>query len=265
MKKGSMFRQVLGVVLGGMVCLTAGAADNEKRYELKVGDFSHLIVDDSFNVEYRSDDSKAGMAEFTTTPDIADKIIFENNKKGKLTVQKAFYEGEEMRIGLPTITVYSRFLKDIRNCGDSTVRAIDARPTIELKATVIGNGRLVMRNIECSKFDGSIKTGNGTLVIEGKCEDATLSNTGTGAIQADNLESKNVSCHFFGTGTTGCWATDELKVKGVAGKLYYRNKPARIRNYSMGVKIYSLDGKEWTGEEGEAAEATPESAASGTK
>lgn len=246
--------KVLGL-LACVSCLAVGASGQDKHYELKVGDFSQLVVDDGFNVEYRSDDKKAGIAEFTTTPEIADKIIFENNKKGKLVVQKAFYEGEEMRIGLPIITVYSRFLKDLKNCGDSTVRAIDPRPTIELKASVIGNGRLVVRNVECSKFDGSIKTGNGTLVVEGKCEDATLSNTGTGAIQADNLEAKNVSCHFFGTGTTGCWATDELKVKGVmAGKLYYRNKPDRIRNYSMGVKIYSLDGKEWTGEEYNTAE-----------
>ena len=248
--KGNLVKTILPVVMMAAMFLFADAADKEKHYELKVGDFSQLVVDDSFNVEYRSDNDKAGLAEFSTTPQIADKIIFENNKKGKLTLQKAFYEGEEMRIGLPTITVYSRFLKEVKNCGDSTVRAIDMRPTIELKAVVIGNGRLVMRNIECSKFDGSIKTGNGTLVVEGKCEDAVLSNTGTGAIQADNLEAKNVSCHFFGTGTTGCWATDELKVKGVmAGKLYYRNKPERIRNYSMGVKIYSLVCKEWTGEE----------------
>ena len=40
-----------------------------------------------------------------------------------------------------------------------------------------------------------------------------------------------------------------LSVKGVMkGKLYYRGKPERIRNFSVGVKIYNLEGTEWTGE-----------------
>lgn len=239
---------VTGVIAAVMCCVAMGA-DNVKSYHVNVGDFSQLEVEDGFNVEYRSDDDKAGTAEFSTTKDIADKIIFENNKKGKLSIQKAFYEGDEMASNLPVITVYSKFIKDIRNCGDSTVRATEVRPTIEIKGSVVGNGRLVLRNIDCSKFSGAIKTGNGTLVVEGKCDEAVLSNTGTGAIQADNLEAKNVSCHFFGTGTTGCWATKLLKIKGMmAGKLYYRDEPERIKNYSMGVKIYSLDGREWTGE-----------------
>lgn len=238
-----------------MICVGAGmlpmrGSDKVKHYDLNVGEFSQLEVVDGFNVEYRSDNDKAGMAEFSTTPDVADKIIFENNKKGKLSIKKAFYEGDDMKVGLPTITVYSKFVKDIRNCGDSTVRALDVRPTIEIKASVVGNGRLVLRDIDCSKFDGAIKTGNGTLVVDGKSDEVSLSNTGTGAIQADNLEGKNVSCHFFGTGSTGCWPTKVLKIKGVmAGKLYYRGHPEKIKNYSMGVKIYSLDdGKEWTGE-----------------
>ena len=151
---------------------------------------------------------------------------------------------------LPTIKVYSRFLKSITNNGDSTVRALEVRPTMEMNATVVGNGRLVVRDVDCSKFSGSIKTGNGTLVVTGKCAEAVLSNTGTGAIQADNLRAGNVSCRFFGTGTTGCWATGTLTVKGVMkGKLYYRDTPARIRNFAVGVKIYSLEGTEWLGEQ----------------
>jgi hypothetical protein len=224
------------------------AADNEKVYELNVGEFSQLVVEGNINVDYKSDADLAGKAEFTATAAVADCIIFENNKKGKLTIQRTFVEGENADYVMPTVTVYSKFIKELKNSGDSTLRALAIRPTVEFKASVIGNGRLVVRDVDCSKFEGSIKTGNGTLVVSGKSEDTVLSNTGTGAIQADNLESKSVSCHFFGTGTTGCWAIDDLKVKGLSGKLYYRDTPAKIRNYSMGVKIYSLDGKEWKGE-----------------
>lgn len=228
---------------------------NLKRYEIKVGDFTQLDVENGFNVDYKCSHDSAGMAVFTTSPELADKIIFENNNKGKLSVEKPFDTTGTPVEGLPLITVYSRFLKEVRNSGDSTVRVINIRPTMEVKATVIGNGRLIVRGLECSKVDGAIKTGNGTLVLSGKCERASLSNTGTGTIQADNLEASDVSAQFFGTGTTGCWATDMLKVKGVmSGKLYYRDKPAKIKNYSMGVKIYSLEGMEWNG----SAETTPD-------
>lgn len=224
-------------------------AQGVKTYELNVKDFSQLIVDDGFNVEYRSSNDSTGYAVFSASKEVADKILFENNNKGKLVIQKAFHNDGELIEDLPTITVYSRFLKEVKNNGDSTVRIMSVRPLLEFKATVVGNGRLVIRDLDCSKFDGAIKTGNGTLVVTGKCETAVLSNTGTGAIQADGLEAQNVSARFFGTGTTGCWATNVLTVKGVmAGKLYYRNKPGRIRNYSVGVKIYTLEGTEWTGE-----------------
>lgn len=222
-----------------------GASTKVKRYELKVNDFTSLDVEDGYNVDYRCSEDSAGMAVYETTPRIADAIIFENNK-GKLTIQKPFHGEGELSEGLPTIRVYSRFLKEVRNCGDSTVRVLTLRPTMEVKAFVVGNGRLVVRDVECAKFDGAIKTGNGTLVASGTCDTAILSNTGTGAIQADNLKAKEVSARFFGTGTTGVWATDLLKIKGVmAGKLYFRDKPAKIKNYSMGVKIFTLEGMEW--------------------
>lgn len=247
------FRVIVVAVVAavcGMACCEAWAASGAvSKYELNVKDFSQLVVDDGINVEYKSSDEMAGMAVFETTKRVADKIIFDNNNKGRLMIQKAFHEDGKMQDGLPTITVYSRFLKEVKNNGDSTLRVLSMRPTMEFKATVVGNGRVVVRDIDCSKFDGAIKTGNGTLVVTGKCESAVLNNTGTGAIQADELEAVNVSCRFLGTGTTGCWATDVLTIKGVmAGKLYYRNTPKRIRNYSVGVKIYSLEGTEWTGE-----------------
>ena len=133
-----MFVAAIAVVCG-MVCGTASAAnDAVSKYELNVKDFSQLIVDDSFNVEYKSSDELAGMAVFETSKKIADKIIFQNNNKGKLVIQKAFYEDDDLKLNLPTITVYSRFLKEVKNNGDSTVRVLSVRPTMELKAMVVG-------------------------------------------------------------------------------------------------------------------------------
>ena len=137
--------------------------------------------------------------------------------------------------------LYSRFLTEVRNSGDSTLVVNSPKSTVKFKAEVIGNGRIVVRDIDCSKFDGAINTGNGTLVVTGTCTEATLTNTGVGTIQADNLKAERASCRFFGKGTTGVWATELLQVKGaLPGKLYYRGKPEKIKNYSVGVKIIPM-------------------------
>lgn len=241
MKSVTKYLATIACLLAAVVALTGSAAEI-KHYELKVGDFSHLSVEDGINVEYYCSPDSAGIALFDAPKAIADHIIFDSSKEGKLLIQKAFHGKDELSHNLPTVKVYSRFLSRVQNSGDSTVRVMTVAPTDEFKATVIGNGRLVIKGLECTKFDGAIKTGNGHLVVNGRCDRATLSNTGVGNIQADNLTARNASCRFFGTGTTGVNATEQLVIKGMfPGKLYYRGKPAKMRNYSMGVKIYSID------------------------
>ncbi len=212
------------------------------RYELSVGDFTELSVVDGLNVNYKCDPDSAGTIVFETTAAIADQILFENNKKGKLSIEKQFHSENDLVWGLPDITVYSRFLTSVTNSGDSTVKVITVKPTINFKAAVIGNGRLIVNDIDCVKFEGSIKTGNGTLVASGQCDEASLVNTGVGAIQADRLRSNEATCRFFGSGTTGVWAVKSLIIKGMfPGKLYYKGEPEKLKNYAMGVKLYSLD------------------------
>lgn len=240
-------------------CLTAAADDGLlSRYELSVGDFTELSVVDGLNVCYKCDPDSAGIIVFETTASIADQILFENNKKGKLSIEKQFHTENELVWGLPEITVYSRFLTSVTNSGDSTVKVLTVKPTINFKAAVIGNGRLIVSDIDCVKFDGSIKTGNGTLVASGRCDEASLVNTGVGAIQADRLQARNATCRFFGSGTTGVWATESLIIKGMfPGKLYYKGNPEKLRNYAMGVKLYPLDSisRKPLEEEGEADDA----------
>lgn len=237
MKKLCLLIALLSATLAGV---SAERAHKTGAYDLKVADFSKIDLVDGFNVEYHCSDDSAGIITFETTNDIASKILFEV-KKEKLVIQKAFHGPDEMRLGLPTIHVYSRFLTEVRNSGDSTLVVNSPKSTVKFKAEVIGNGRIVVRDIDCSKFDGAINTGNGTLVVSGKCIDATLTNTGVGTIQADGLQADRASCRFFGKGTTGVWATEVLQVKGaLPGKLYYRGTPAKIKNYSVGVKIIPM-------------------------
>lgn len=237
----------LAVLLTTFLTVVAGISAQEvHRYELKVGDFNRLVVDDGINVEYRCSEDSAGLAVYETTRSIADQLIFDFSKKGRLMIQKQFHGEGELTDGLPLVKVYSKFLTQVQNNGDSTVIVQSVAACPEFKAVVIGNGRLVIKDIHSNKVDGAIKTGNGQLVVSGKCDRASFSNTGVGSVQADNLETKEVSCRFFGTGTTGVWATERLTIKGMfPGKLYYKGNPAKVKNYSVGVKIYRMesDGK----------------------
>lgn len=217
-------------------------AEDVHNYELKVGDFDRLVVDDGINVEYYSTEDSVGIARYEATKAVADHLIFDSSKEGRLLIQKAFHGENEMVDSLPTVKVYSRFLTRVQNNGDSTVTVMRIASIPEFKATVIGNGTIIVRDIHCSAFYGSIKTGNGQLVVTGVCNKGSFNNTGIGNIQADGLKCNEASCRFFGTGTTGVYVLDTLIVKGMfPGKLYYKGDPAKIKNYSMGVKLYPID------------------------
>jgi len=251
--------------------LTDAVAGEVNRYELNVGEFDRLSVEDGINVEYYCSADSAGYAVYETTKDIADQLIFDFSKKGRLLIQKQFHGEGELSVGLPVVRVYSKFLTRAQNSGDSTLRIVTVAPCPEFKATVIGNGHLIVKDIHCTKFDGAIKTGNGQLVVSGKADKAVFSNTGVGSIQADALEAQDVSCRFFGTGTTGVWVSDVLTIKGMfPGKLYYKGTPRKKKNYSMGVKIFHMEGNgrmsEETSGEGEAtpADGATDDAASAT-
>lgn len=231
---------IIAAILIG--CGFASAEEALDHYEIQVGNFSELSLVDGLNVIYSCSEDSAGVAVFDAAKNVADKLIFDTSKPGRLSIEKQFHEDNELVRNLPTIRVYSKFLSLAKNSGDSTLYVQSATPTQQFKAVVIGNGRIVVHDIKCDKFDGAIKTGNGQLVVSGKCDNATLSNTGVGSIQADALECRQASCRFFGTGSTGVWVTGTLIIKGMfPGNLYYKGNPEKIKNYSMGVKIHKLD------------------------
>lgn len=230
----------LFVVLCLTFCLTLAA--QSKRYELKVNDFNRINLLSGVNVNYYQSQDSAGCVVFEAAPSVADCLMFEN-AKGTLKIQTKFDDEAATtgpRTGLPTVTVYSSYLAEAKNSADSTLRVLTMLEVPEFKATLVGNGFIIVRDIDCTRFSASIKTGNGTIIASGKCDDASLSNTGKGTIQADALQSRQASCKFFGPGTTGVWATEKLTVKGtLGGKLFYKGNPV-VKDYSMGIKIEPL-------------------------
>lgn len=232
MKRIAIFSAVLAAVISAW-------AETPTRYELDVKEFYELKVIEGINVNYVCNPDSAGKAVFTTTADLASVLMFTNNN-GKLEMQIAT-DGISYH-NLPTVTVYSKFLTRVENSGDSTVKVITVTPCPRFKARLIGNGRLVVRDLNVTTLEADIRTGNGTLVVNGKCDSAKYNTTGSGVIQADDMEAGNVKCTLAGTGSIGCWTSGKLSIIGAAsGKVHYRGTPTEIKNMSIGVKAEPID------------------------
>lgn len=221
------------------LCFMGASATGLVKYELKVNEFHELKVVDAIRVIYSSKPDSAGMAVFTCLPAQASAMIF-NNKNGKLSMQISTESVGSKN--LPVVYVYSSYLNKIENSGDSLVKAVSVADCPKFSATLIGNGRLAVPKVNATEVNASIVTGNGTLVVGGKCQRANIKFMGTGVIQADELEAVDVSIKSGGTGSIGVWAQKNLSVGLGAGstKIYYKGNP-EIKNRSIGVKVLPLE------------------------
>lgn len=228
---------IVAMLIAG-VC--AAVAESPAHYRLEVQDFKELKVTDDINVDYYCSPDSAGWVEFECDPDMASSLILTNNKDC-LHIQVA----TEMlnRSDLPTMRVYSSSLTKVENSGDSTVRVLSNIPVVSFKARIVGNGTLIVRNIETASVDAGISTGKGHLVIGGgKAAKAKLSNVGTGPIEAGGLAVSRLKVWAFGTGPVDCWAVETLSIYGAGSNtVYYRGQPEKITNRSIGVKLIHID------------------------
>lgn len=225
-----------------ILALTATAssmAQSMQRYELKVNDFNELRVDNNIAVEYYCNPDSAGYAVFEATDQQAGWVLFDNNGRGKLSIQSDsdYPTGEIM----PRIKVFSSSLSKVVNSGDSLVKVNNLPSGNNFKAILIGNGRLSVPQIEASKVEASIHSGNGQLTIEGRCTEAKLSLVGTGTILADRLEAVKIKATVVGTGQIGCNPTEAITVMGAgSGTVLYRQAPPTIKSRGVGIKHSTL-------------------------
>ena len=218
-----------------MVTVTLMAGAQVSRHEVKVGNFTRLMLLDDINVNYRCNADSAGLAVFTCTQDLADHFMFSLSDKGRLSIQVS---DEYERLGnLPTITVYSSSLDEVENSGDSTLRLSGLPSMKAFKARLIDNGKIIVRGIRASQLELQILSGKGKIIADGSCDDLSLRLVGTGEIQADQVEAVNVSCRIMGTGTMGCnVGGGTLKVSGSGtGKVYYKGTPSKVTVRKLGT------------------------------
>mgnify|MGYP004449630327 CR=1 FL=1 len=219
------------------------AVAQTQKHSVKVGDFTQLRVVDNINVVYHQCNADStGTAVFEAAREMVPVVMFNNNSKGKLSIQVD--PDRQTEQNLPVVHVYSQYLMEAENAGDSTLTIISIAPTPEFKLRLTDNGFVDAKNINCTTANVSIYTGNGTLMVEGSCTKANIKNVGVGQIQADRLIAKNVSCNVAGTGHVGCYVDGgKLDVKGMGtGKVYYRGKPSEVKVFKLGgVEAIPLD------------------------
>ena len=205
------------------------------RYEVLVGDFSKLKITNDLNVEYVLNPDSAGIAVFHTTRDKVNSILF-SNKKSRLVIEVSTEDANKPS-NLPVVRVYSSSIEELENDADSTLRVINVvQPGKKVKLRLSDNGKIISRGIVAEEIEAAIVTGRGLVLVDGKCTKANLRCTGTGEIQADELEAVDVSCMILGTGTIGCWPNGgKLTIKGSGtGKVYFKGEPSEIKSHQLG-------------------------------
>lgn len=220
--------------IASLCVITAFAAT--QHYKLNVGQFDRLSVYDNVNVVYRCMPDSAGYVVFDGEDEFADAFIFTNNN-GNLKIQ---VNTEDVgKDNLPVIYAYSDFITGVENSSQFSVRVDQMCPVPKFTAKLIGNGEIIAENLKCTEVTANLMTGNGRIIISGETKNAKLKMVGVGLIQADLLEAKNVKCKIMGSGTIGCYAIDNLDIRGIGTtKIYYKGNP-EIKKVGGG-KVYPL-------------------------
>ena len=227
-------RKLFSAILIALFGTTAIAQVND--YKLNIGDFNEMTVANSINVIYRCNPDSAGIATYSCQKATASAITFTNDRN-KLKVEVI---SDEPLTELPTITVYSMSLAEATNWGDSTVYVDKIAPTTSFKAKVIGNGKIIVRNLKCTSAEASVKAGSGNVWLSGQALKAKYTIMSAGAIEAGNLPASQVKCIMFGTGSIDCNALESLNVDGMgSGKVYYKGTPT-IKKHVAGVKLVQV-------------------------
>jgi len=215
--------------------MAATAVAQVTHHEVRVGDFTQLVVIDDINVIYRCVPDSAGLAVADCSQAVADGLIFARTGSGRLSIQLS-NEVARMR-QLPVLTVYSSTLTEAENAGDSTLLVTPIGTRAEkFKVRLSDNGKVISHGLDAQQLELCILTGKGKIIADGQCDKLHAKLIGTGEIQADQVTATDVDCHIMGTGTIGCMVNGgNLNVRGGGtGKVYYKGTPAKVSVRKLG-------------------------------
>lgn len=194
-----------------------------QEYTFKAGNFDHLSVQNNVNVIYTHSNDTIGYIRYKSTPDFEDAFIFTNNK-GHLKIQ---VQTDDLgKPGLPTLYISSNNLERVENYSDFNLRIESNIKAEDFSASLVGNGSIVISDIDATTVSLKITAGMGTIIASGECTNADFKLTGAGTIQANLLKADNVKCNFFGGGSISTYPVKTLQTKGVGStRIHYRGEP----------------------------------------
>lgn len=215
-----MTRFILSLLFAFASLLSIGA-DNLAKYELNVGEFTKLKISGNVDIVYRNNPDSVGMVAYTASPRHAEAFAFSLKKETlRITLE------QEWEAGMPVVYVYSSFLSSVENEADGTLTVFSPAPCPSFDVRLIGNGKIVVDNINSTSMSASLLTGKGNIAVTGATKDVSASMMGAGSIDLSCLSATDVSCKSIGTGWISCWARKKLNVKGIGStRIYYRGDP----------------------------------------
>lgn len=203
-----------------------------------IGAFHKIGLYGNVDVLCRISADSTGLIHFSNPKDR--NLFYITNRKGILTISvMQEFEGKH---DLPVIEVFTDSLSSVENSYD---RMLEIRGTVisdSFKTKQQGNGVITIDNLRADKVSLSSTAGKGKIkILSGTCSSLSCKITGTGEIDARNLEADNVSCRFFGGGKIVCNPLNKLSVFGIGStKVYYTGNP-KIRKFWN--KCYRLEDK----------------------
>lgn len=220
--------------------VSAQAKDsNVRSYEMDAGDFTELRVMGDVNVVYTAGEDSVGYVKYECTPAEASMISVGRAKNGRLEVH--FVNENDVEVVTPIcVRVRSRFLTYAENDGDSTLTVQSLTPCPALKARIEGNGNLELRDISVNDLSCHIVAGNGVMTVSGTAPKAYFSVTGSGSVQALNLDAGDVKCLSAGAAKFYVAPTKLLTANGTGGNVYYVGTPKIKKSFAVGVKVKPL-------------------------
>ena len=142
---------------------------------------------------------------------------------------------------LPSVRVYTNYLTEVANEGDSIVRVITSTNVPAFTARLIGNGYLSIRGIDTENLTVKLLTGRGTMALHGTAQNENITLAGVGTIEADGIRATNATVKLAGTGNVGVWATDKLTIRGSgSGTIYFKGTPQISKKLTLGLKLQPL-------------------------
>lgn len=230
-----MKRTIFSIIL---ISFLIPAMMSARSFKMKVGSFDRLSVIDNFEVVYHSSPDSTGYLIYESNKDLSDRIMFTNNK-GWLKLQTATEQDSEQVDKIPVLHVYSDYLTSVSSSSLKPVVVTETKSVPHFCAKLMGNGKIIVKDVNASEVEANFVTGNGAIVLSGVCGKALLKMVGTGTIQADNLRAEVVDCKIMGGGNIGCWALSKLDVRGIGStRIYYKGQP--VVKKVGGGKLYPL-------------------------